>query len=89
MKKIIAAALALLLLTGAALADYETDAADAWSGADGEWTDADNAQVDADVFAQGEIAVTAAGIDVPAPEAILIEKETGEVLYEKNADQQR
>lgn len=47
----------------------------------------DGEEVDAAVFAEGEIAITAEGIAIPAPSAILMEKETGKVLFEKNPDE--
>lgn len=49
--------------------------------------DIDNADVEAAVFEEGEIAVSTEDISIDAPSAILIEKETGTVLYEKNADE--
>ncbi len=48
----------------------------------------DGAEVSAETFLDGEIAVSVQDIDVPAPSAILVEKETGEVIYEKEPDVQ-
>ena len=44
-------------------------------------------ELPAAVFDDSVIPTTAEGLDIPAPSAILMEKETGTVLYEKNADQ--
>ncbi|MGM9522194.1 MAG: D-alanyl-D-alanine carboxypeptidase family protein [Oscillospiraceae bacterium] len=44
-------------------------------------------EVPAAVFEEANIPTLAEDIDIPAPSAILIEKETGQVLYEKNADE--
>ncbi len=41
----------------------------------------------ASVFDEGQIPATAQEIDIPAPSAILMEKETGTIIYEKNADE--
>ena len=40
------------------------------------------------VFDESSIPTSAEGLDVPAPSAILMEKETGQVIWEKNADEQ-
>ncbi len=39
------------------------------------------------VFDEGVIPTDSGGLDIPAPSAILMEKETGTVIYEKNADE--
>ncbi len=39
------------------------------------------------VFEETDIPATADAIDIPAPSAILIEKQTGTIIYEKNADE--
>ena len=44
-------------------------------------------ELPAGLFEEGVIPTTAEGLDVPAPSAILMEKETGTVLWEKNADE--
>ncbi len=44
-------------------------------------------EVDESVFDDSYIPTGAEGLDVPAPSAILMEKETGTVLWEKNADE--
>lgn len=44
-------------------------------------------EVDESVFDDSYIPTSAEGLDVPAPSAILMEKETGTVLWEKNADE--
>ena len=79
MKKAVAGLLVLCLLTGSVLADGDTEIGIAVDTGAGE----------EECFAVGEIAVSASGIEIPAPEAILMEKETGQVLYEKNADTPR
>lgn len=75
MKKIMAVFLAVILCSSYALAaeiEMEMDYGD----------------VDAGIFEyEGEIAVSAETLIIDAPSAILIEKETGEVIYEKNADE--
>ncbi|MDR0916165.1 MAG: D-alanyl-D-alanine carboxypeptidase [Oscillospiraceae bacterium] len=50
--------------------------------------ESDDLDVDAEAFLSTET-VAGGAIDVSSPCAILIEKETGEVLYEKNADEKR
>lgn len=71
MKKIIAFLLAAVLLCPSALAEYDMEA--------------DEGEVDAAVFEESGVE-TAAGPEVSAPSAILIEKETGAVIFEKDAD---
>ncbi len=44
-------------------------------------------EVGEEVFDESSIPTSAEGLDIPAPSAILIEKETGQVIYEKNADE--
>lgn len=76
MKRIAAFLLVCIMLTVPASADYILD-------------DVDSGEVDAAIFQEPEDAVAqASDIDIAAPSAILIEKETGKVLYEKNADEQ-
>lgn len=47
----------------------------------------DTASVPASVFREETPAVTLDAVKISAPSAILVEKETGRVLYEKNADE--
>ena len=47
----------------------------------------DGAEVDESVFLDGDIAITADALTVEAPSAILMERETGAVIWEKNADE--
>jgi D-alanyl-D-alanine carboxypeptidase (penicillin-binding protein 5/6) len=47
----------------------------------------DNEAVDASVFKEGVPAGSVAELNIKAPSAILMEKETGQVIYEKNADE--
>ena len=47
----------------------------------------DNEAVDASVFEDGVPAASLNDLNIPAPSAILMEKETGKVIYEKNADE--
>ncbi len=63
---------ALILVSGASAEDI--------------FMEQDDAEVSAETFLDGEIAVSAQDIDIPAPSAILVEKETGAVIYEKDAD---
>ena len=46
----------------------------------------DNDEVAEAVFAEGSVPAEASELVIPAPSAILIERETGTVLYEKDAD---
>ena len=57
--------------------------------ADDQWVDYDYESVDAAVFQEDADALPAAlsAADLKAPYAILVEKETGRVLFEKNADE--
>jgi len=73
MKRAAALALTTLLLLPVRAADVPDEVADA-------------AEVDAAVFAES-VPAAAEGLSVAAPSAILMEKETGEVLWEKNADE--
>jgi D-alanyl-D-alanine carboxypeptidase (penicillin-binding protein 5/6) len=70
-KKVIAFLLAAVLLCPAALAEYDMEA--------------DDGEVDAAVFEESGVE-PAMGPEVSAPSAILIEKETGTVVFEKDAD---
>ena len=75
MKKIICFILTILLLSGSAFAS------------DSEFVfETDDGEVDAAIFE--ETAVTDGGIEVTAPSAILMEKESGAVIFEKDADKQ-
>ncbi len=47
----------------------------------------DAAEIDESVFLDGDIAITADALTVDAPSAILMERETGTVIWEKNADE--
>lgn len=75
MKKIICFILTILLLSGNAFASESEFVFETDSG-----------EVDAAIFE--EAAVTDSGIDVTAPSAILMEKESGTVIFEKDADKQ-
>lgn len=66
-----------LLVTPGVFADDEAD----WDMDLGEVTDVS-------IFDETDAAASLAELDIPAPSAILIEKETGTVIYEKNADEQ-
>jgi len=70
-------AAALLLAVPAAAEGTEYAAAEAES---------DGAEVDVSAFGEARSAESPADIDISAPSAILMEKETGTVLYEKDAD---
>lgn len=78
MKRIISILLVLLIVSGIAFASEK------------EYSfDTDDGDVDASVFEESEMTVTASdGLGIAAPAAILIEKETGTVIYEKDADKQ-
>jgi D-alanyl-D-alanine carboxypeptidase (penicillin-binding protein 5/6) len=73
---------ALIFLTAAAMLTGVCHAADIQM----ESESADDA-LPAAVFEEENIPAAAEDIDIPAPSAILIEKETGTVIYEKNADE--
>ena len=51
------------------------------------WAELDGAAVDEAVFREEAVPVQAEALDVAAPSAILMERETGTVLWEKNADE--
>lgn len=74
MKRIISLFLAILLLpvVGVRAEDYSMEE--------------DTAELPVMSFDEAAIPASAAELDIPAPCAILIEKETGTVIYEKNAD---
>ncbi|MBQ8975531.1 MAG: D-alanyl-D-alanine carboxypeptidase [Oscillospiraceae bacterium] len=74
------------MLIAISLTVPHTAAADIYEGA---LDTADTAQIDAEAFAQQEPALTQEDITISAPSAILMEKTTGRVLYEKDADVQR
>ena len=48
----------------------------------------DTEEVDASIFEEDTETVMVENLEISAPSAILIEKETGTVIYEKNADEQ-
>ncbi len=72
---------ALLLLTGTAYA------AEADINLETAMESEPDEELPAGFFEDEYIPTDAAGLDVPAPSAILMEKETGTVLFEKNADE--
>lgn len=74
MKKLAGILAVLMLLTVSARADMEMESEP-------------DEEVDESVFDDAFIPTSADGLDVPAPSAILMEKETGTVLWEKNADE--
>ncbi len=74
MKKLAGILAALMLLSVTARADMEMESEP-------------DEEVDESVFDDTAIPTGADGLDVPAPSAILMEKETGTVLWEKNADE--
>ncbi len=75
MKKLIAAMLVWSMLTMPALA----------AGTD-TFNDSDTEDVDISVFAEDAIPTIGGELNISSPSAILIEKETGTVLYEKEPD---
>jgi D-alanyl-D-alanine carboxypeptidase (penicillin-binding protein 5/6) len=95
MKKVIIALLALALLAAAfapALATYDWEESAPVSVMDGSIPvfldeDEDNAAIDASIFEDDAPAAAVGQLSIPAPSAILMEKETGRVLFEKNADE--
>ena len=78
--------ISVIMLIAISLTVPHTAAADIYEGA---LDTADTAQIDAEAFAQQEPALTQEDITISAPSAILMEKTTGRVLYEKDADVQR
>ncbi|MDR3309969.1 MAG: D-alanyl-D-alanine carboxypeptidase [Oscillospiraceae bacterium] len=70
MKRFCALTLALLLVTGTALAE-------------------DSGEINPEPFAEADNKSSFGAPDITSPSAILIERETGEVLFEKNADDPR
>ncbi len=75
MKKLLAAILFVLMLSTPALA-AGTDTMDF----------TDNEEVDKAVFAETSVPALGENLEISAPSAILIEKETGTVIYEKEPD---
>ena len=87
MKKAIIALLAFALLAAAAAPAFATADWDEGLAVFLE-EDEDNAAIDASIFeAEGESVAAVGQLSIPAPSAILMEKETGRVLFEKNADE--
>lgn len=76
MKKAICVIIALILLSSTALA----------SGNEACFDFTDDAAVDTSIFADEAAPAIGETIDISAPSAILMEKETGTVLFEKDAD---
>lgn len=74
MKRLAAIMAVIMLLTVTARADMEMESEP-------------DEEVEESVFDTSFIPTSADGLDVPAPSAILMEKETGKVLWEKNADE--
>ena len=74
-KRILVAVIAVFTLLTMTLPAYAADIS----------METDEGQLDVSAFSSIEETVTA--VDIPAPSAILIEKETGKVLFEKNADE--
>lgn len=84
MKKIISIILAALIVLCAALPALAED----WGGA-GFLLEDDYEEVDVSVFSEDFIPTIEDGLQVSAPCAILMEKESGTIIYEKNADEAR
>ena len=74
MKKLLAAFLFVLMLSTPALA----------AGGTMDYTDTED--VDMSVFSETSVPVLGENLEISAPSAILIEKETGTVIYEKESD---
>lgn len=75
MKKLLAAVLAVLMINSSALA-AGTDYLD----------NTDTEEVDISVFSETAVPALGENLEISSPSAILIEKETGTVIYEKDAD---
>ena len=75
MKKIFTAVLCVLLCVFLAVPAFAAD------------IKMEKDDVTLDVAAFEEFAVETASVEIPAPSAILMEKETGKVIFEKNADE--
>lgn len=82
MKKIIAATLVIAILATTILSPNTFAASESFDFTDDE-------PIDAAVFAETDSVPAAVMPEISAPSAILIEKETGTVIYEKDADTQR
>ncbi len=80
MKKIIAILLTLLIICGVSAPAYAEDIVPVFLEED------DNETVDAAIFDEGTPAAVLSELQISAPSAILMEKETGKVIYEKKAD---
>ena len=83
MKKLISAILlAALLFAGFAVPALAEDASPVYLDED------DTEAVDASVFSEDVETAALTDLTITAPSAILMEKETGQIIYEKNADEQ-
>ena len=96
MKKVV---LGMILALALSVPAQAAESAQTWTATDADlwgtdtaadlaaWAALDAAPVDEAVFAQEAVPATAAGLEVSAPSAILMERETGTVIWEKNADE--
>lgn len=81
MKKLLSICLAVILLFAASVTALAEDSVTAFL------TEDDNEAVDASIFEDEQPIASLAELNILAPSAILLEKETGKVVYEKNADE--
>ena len=81
MKKIISFLLTVMLIFAVSAPAYAEDSAPVFLEED------DNEAVEAAVFNEETPVTTLSELKITAPSAILLEKETGTVIYEKNADE--
>lgn len=81
MKKIISILLTVMLIFAVSAPAYAEDSAPVFLEED------DNEAVEAAVFNEETPVTTLSELKITAPSAILLEKETGRVIYEKNADE--
>ena len=81
MKKMMSLLLALALLAAFCLPASAADSVPVFL------EENDNETVDASVFLEETPAASLTDLKIPAPSAILMEKETGKVIYEKNPDE--
>jgi D-alanyl-D-alanine carboxypeptidase (penicillin-binding protein 5/6) len=86
MKKLIALLLTIVILTVLAVPAFAAEDPAAEAEIPAFLTEDDNEAVDASIFEEGTPVTSVTELKISAPSAILMEKETGKVIYEKNAD---
>ncbi|NLA88111.1 MAG: D-alanyl-D-alanine carboxypeptidase, partial [Clostridiales bacterium] len=80
MKKLISILLTIILIFAVSVPAFAEDSVPVFLEED------DNEAVDAAIFEEGTPVTVLSELQISAPSAILMEKETGKIIYEKNAD---